>query len=481
MVALTPEAVYAASPEFDLGAGSQPLDDGLGHYSYDGGASWEDQWGNKSYDQGASWSNQPPPPAMPGLDYGGTSGYFEPPPVADPWGPGLDYQEPDKWSAPTGEDGWRPLTEADYPAEDTYGLSLGNWNTGALRAPIYAEGPVLPGQEPDILGYSIPGLTQPGQTIGAFPEDQQWAGAPISEPYMAPGQPPGGYGIVPGGYDWNPETGQLEKLPEGWNAPTAGEWGLPEVLGASYRAGNTSILPESWLEKLPDPDYFPLRTAAGFATSPLGVLSFTGAPLVGLGGLTAAEMAAGTMMGAMAGRASGNIAEELGAPDWAVTTSELGGNLLGFGVGMKLPGAARAGARRAPRVIEGAAKAIDDAMPARLRETLASEQGSVTLPFGVRATEAETGVRPGGRLLTPRCAEQLVSNYTPADVVSGGNSVKRDLERQISSTQNVLHGEAEVAFNTLTRSGLRVVKAADGNLEFRGLAPSADEVAKGWT
>src|SRR3990167_4761922 len=94
MVALTPEAVYAASPEFDLGAGSQPLDDGLGHYSYDGGASWEDQWGNKSYDQGASWSNQPAAPTMPGLDYGGTSGYFEPPPVADPWGPGLDYQEP---------------------------------------------------------------------------------------------------------------------------------------------------------------------------------------------------------------------------------------------------------------------------------------------------------------------------------------------------------------------------------------------------
>src|SRR3990167_4158269 len=124
MVALAPEAVYAASPEFDLGAGSQPLDDGLGHYSYDGGATWEDQWGNTSYDQGASWSNDQAP-SMPGLDIGG-----------------VNTQPYDKWDAPPGEGGWRPLTEADYPAEDTYGLSLGNWNTGDLRAPLYAEGPV---------------------------------------------------------------------------------------------------------------------------------------------------------------------------------------------------------------------------------------------------------------------------------------------------------------------------------------------------
>src|SRR3990167_3683487 len=106
MVLLTTVGELGAAEDY---AQKGYIDDGLGHLSYDGGATWEDQWGNRSYDQAASWSNQPPPPAMPGLDYGGTSGYFEPPPVTDPWGPGLDYQEPDKWGAPPGEGGGRLL------------------------------------------------------------------------------------------------------------------------------------------------------------------------------------------------------------------------------------------------------------------------------------------------------------------------------------------------------------------------------------
>src|SRR3990167_11210821 len=121
---------------------------------------------------------------MPGLDYAGTSGLSTP------------Y---DRWAAPPGEGGWGLLTEADYPAPRDPGLFDLDFDYSVPTNPallttqtIGAPDPNYPW--PDASAFGGDRYT-PEQDTGSLLGDWWDTGAQA--------MPPGGFGLVPAGWDWD--------------------------------------------------------------------------------------------------------------------------------------------------------------------------------------------------------------------------------------------------------------------------------------
>jgi hypothetical protein len=112
----------------------------------------------------------------------------------------------------------------------------------------------------------------------------------------------------------------------------------------------------------------------------------------------------------------------------------------------------------------------------RVGAFLADETGSVSLSgktipglFDVGEQAAEVGTRPGS-LLNPRGIDQL-GDYSVDDALK----VARDLDRQRGSVTNTLMAEADAAFRALGKT----TTDENGNVFFRAVAPSPAEIDAG--
>ena len=433
--------------------------DGLGHYTDDDGATWQNESGGAyqepdeyqpyqytspfdvynpdysgSYDYSVpfapdSWSEPAPEPTDYSLNFltSAFSGYGSPN-AADPWG--ANQQVPDDggfWGGVkdvAGDVGGVVLDAINAPYEyvgkPAFGVLSGL--TEATREPIYDE-------QGNITGYTrdpgLGGILDIPKAVGKFvadPVGQYGEARRATDEYFA-----------------NPENSDY------WNA--AGRVAL-EPLSYAGPGLASKLIPGG-------------SKVAGLARG-----------LIDQGGGT-------SVLGAALGgpAATSDVADKIpyfsDQPDWL---RGLEGSLLFGTTGLLAP----KGLGKGLPVPRGLIDDLEAGQPSLINRIRGAEEGSVDLstvakvlpgPISAGGQTAEIGVRPGS-LLSPRGAEQLGEVHTVKDVMS----VSDDLVHQRGSVANRLMGEADPAWRALGKRG----KAPDGQFLFKDIPPSAAEIEAGY-
>lgn len=347
---------------------------------------------------------------------------------------------------------WTPNSTLPPPMPDT------SWNPDSTLPPPLPSPPPLPPEDSFSPGNPWSPMPQQGVSADTFADERtnafrDWFSTPLGLSEYLAGERPGTRSTqLAGMAQAAMQPGALTA--SGYQQDDYGaQRGLPndstllDYAPGLIKAATTSVLPSSWLDKLPDQWYMPVRQVAEGVTSPLGaallpvggggsgVLANVGKNILGYAGAVAADEATQNMpdwgigvakvaapaLSALLGHPK--IALGLGAAGLALpndTYRSLASQAIGGVLGYESPAIARAAATVAPGIARNVGGALREAAPL-LREEYGAMVHGGGGPFepGARVTD------PTGKLFTvihddPGLSTRVVDDLGRESTITSG-------------------------------------------------------------